>query len=909
MSGRRACRERRERRPDSSRERGWIAALHRGQGLMEFALVLPLFLLLLMGIVEFGYVFTVYTGLFNAAREGARYGVVRPKDLAAIERRTREKIFIVNPQNATVEIWYDHGPRTERFTDPQQVKVGDRVVVAVSYDVPTLTPFIQPFARSFRVQTTAARTIATIAVPDWPEYEPDPSDADGDGIPDVDDICPGFDDLADADLDGIPDGCDNCPTAANPGQQDRDRDGIGDACDPYMVSLAVGGSANPPAVPIGEAVTFTYVVTNTGNQTLTNVTIEDSFGNLLSVGELAAGARAVRTVTQNLERSGHYVVIARGSGPQSETLSVSTAIYVYVIGPEMRLTVEAYPLRVLEGEQVTFRYTVQNTGNADLTNVSVVDTFRTALGSVDLAVGSAPASWSVTRRLYETTANYVVATGYDPLGRVVRAEATVIVEVIPVLNPIVIHEPLIAGATIVTGTAEPGRSLRIRDLMSATFPIRTTLVWDDGTFAFRNLPPLVAGHVIAVEGYGEADSAVVQETPGSYAPIVLDTPLCHGQMVIRGTAEPTKTVTARVDAIGYDESQTVAASGRFTFTLPSGLVLQNGQVVRVSGYGQAVTATVEACTTSPFIALVPQCGGPANNFRVTVMAYNWRHQNKNDVTEIEWDGVKVGTYDPRTDGGTLAEWQKTIVVNVTSGSHVVRAQNRVVTWRAATFVSPCPAANLVVTDLRLLTTGVISTYQPVTFGLTVANVGPLPVNRLFWTDLLVVDPYTRSIGWAAVSSLPGGTGLPLTVTVRSGFRVTGTYLVRAFADSWQQVAESHEDDNYFGPLAVEVTGVGTPSPSLTGTGTLRGETWVSLLGVPVPYGRADIRVYTEPDGELLVSAVSDSDGRYRIDDVPAGSYTVVGETYIDGVRYSRTYTGVVVRDEEATRLIIIMYPG
>lgn len=37
-------------------------------------------------------------------------------------------------------------------------------------------------------------------------------DADGDGVCDANDVCPGFDDSLDADGDGVPDGCDNCNT-------------------------------------------------------------------------------------------------------------------------------------------------------------------------------------------------------------------------------------------------------------------------------------------------------------------------------------------------------------------------------------------------------------------------------------------------------------------------------------------------------------------------------------------------------------------------------------------------------------------------------------------------------------------------------------------------------------------------
>jgi hypothetical protein len=41
-------------------------------------------------------------------------------------------------------------------------------------------------------------------------------DDDGDGVPNDEDLCPGWDDNADADGDGVPDGCDTCAGAADP---------------------------------------------------------------------------------------------------------------------------------------------------------------------------------------------------------------------------------------------------------------------------------------------------------------------------------------------------------------------------------------------------------------------------------------------------------------------------------------------------------------------------------------------------------------------------------------------------------------------------------------------------------------------------------------------------------------------
>ena len=52
----------------------------RGANLVEFALVVPLLLLLVLGIVEFGLLFGQSNEVRHAAREGARYGAVSNPD-------------------------------------------------------------------------------------------------------------------------------------------------------------------------------------------------------------------------------------------------------------------------------------------------------------------------------------------------------------------------------------------------------------------------------------------------------------------------------------------------------------------------------------------------------------------------------------------------------------------------------------------------------------------------------------------------------------------------------------------------------------------------------------------------------------------------------------------------------------
>jgi Flp pilus assembly protein TadG len=76
----------------------------RGQELVEFALVFPLLMLLVLGIIDFSVVVFSYNTIANAAREGVRYGIVNPDDEEGIEERVRDRALALNQATLEVEV-------------------------------------------------------------------------------------------------------------------------------------------------------------------------------------------------------------------------------------------------------------------------------------------------------------------------------------------------------------------------------------------------------------------------------------------------------------------------------------------------------------------------------------------------------------------------------------------------------------------------------------------------------------------------------------------------------------------------------------------------------------------------------------------------------------------------------------
>jgi uncharacterized repeat protein (TIGR01451 family) len=216
-------------------------------------------------------------------------------------------------------------------------------------------------------------------------------------------------------------------------------------------AIGISKSANPTALSAPGTITYTYTVTNTGNVTLNAVTVVDNQTGTISLASssLAPGASTSGTATFHVDQT----IFDSGSRTNSATASGTPAGGSAVTATDNR-TVTFTPLPSINivksfawtrgngsrvGDNVTYTYTVTNTGNVTLNPVTVVDnvTGPISLGSTILAPGAfTTGTATVTIQEPDLDAgswtNIATATGKPPFSPNVTAQDTRTVDFIQI---------------------------------------------------------------------------------------------------------------------------------------------------------------------------------------------------------------------------------------------------------------------------------------------------------------------------------------------------------------------------------------------------------------------------------------------------------------------------------------------
>jgi uncharacterized repeat protein (TIGR01451 family) len=203
-------------------------------------------------------------------------------------------------------------------------------------------------------------------------------------------------------------------------------------------SIEVVKSASPQTYStVGQLITYSFTVTNTGNVTLSNVSVSDPLPGLSSITPapvtLAPNQSqvftATYTITQTNLNNGSVLNTATATGTpptgpnvtdtDDETITANQTPSIEVVksaSPQTYSTV---------GQLITYSFTVTNTGNVTLSNVSVSDPLPGLSSITPAPVTLAPNQSQVFTATYTITQtnlnngsvlNTATATGTPPTG-------------------------------------------------------------------------------------------------------------------------------------------------------------------------------------------------------------------------------------------------------------------------------------------------------------------------------------------------------------------------------------------------------------------------------------------------------------------------------------------------------------
>ena len=500
--------------------------------------------------------------------------------------------------------------------------------------------------------------------------------------------------------------------------------------------LEITKTATPTeGVKVGDKVTYTVKVTNSGNVKVTGLALADDHGTpagfttTLEAGEDTGDITYTYTVTQADIDAGEIVNVVTATatavrGENPATVTASATVKAEDAAAELEITKTATPIDgVKVGDTVTYTVEVTNSGNVKVTGLTLADDHGTPTGfATELEAGANTGAITYTYTVTQAdvdageivtvvTATAIAVRGDDPAT--VTASATVTTE-----NA--------AAELEITKTATPKSGVKVGD--TVTYTVKVT---NSGNVK-------VTGLVLADDHGTPTGFATELEAGANTGNIVYNYTVTQADV---DAGEIVNVVTATATAVRGDDPATVTASATVT-TEDAAAELEITKTA-------TPTEDVKVGDTVTYTVKVTNKG----NVKVTELTLADDHGTPvNFSTELE-AGEDTGdiTYTYKV---TQADVDAGEIVNVvTATATAVRGENPATVTASATVKAEDAAAELEITKTATPIEGV-KVGDTVTYTVKVTNSGNVKV-----TGLTLADDHGTPTGFATELEAGANTGV------------------------------------------------------------------------------------------------------------------------------------------------------
>ena len=402
-------------------------------------------------------------------------------------------------------------------------------------------------------------------------------------------------------------------------------------------SIGIVKEASATSARMGDTITYTYVVTNTGNVTLIEVSAADDVLGAIPLGAttLGPGVSTSGTLSHTVQESdlpGPLVNLATATGTPPAGAAVSEksiAVRVSLVtNPAIDLLIEASATEAYVGDAITYSYTVINTGDVTLTDIEVNDDL---LGSISLQTSRlGPKESTAGKGVYVVResdppwpiVDVATVVAVSPTGeRVTDDSAPVIVNLFPSGEP----------AIEVTKTADP-TTARVNDEITYIYTVTNT----------GNVPLMdvsLTDELLGVTGLAASTLAPAESTTATAVDTVMESDL-PGPLKTIATATASDAF-GRIAADQASATLTLEAEVADSEWTSEGEIAGRGEIIVSSYDGKVIISEVAWAGTAvdPWGEWIELRNLGTTSVDLTDWTLRWRRKHPSTPDEHRWKVV------------------------------------------------------------------------------------------------------------------------------------------------------------------------------------------------------------------------------------------------------------------------------